>query len=172
MKIMVLPWIVFFDLDGTLWDHLDVSSTSPPYTRVSTSTISDSKGVKLNLLPGAVNFIKWVRSEGGIISTCSWNEYEKAIGAVESFGLRDLFDYQKISTHPEKYLLMEQVINQVEGQGIAVQYNRLFYLDDRDIHIRDVKIRFPQLTFFQMWKNGTDYEFVKNSILSRLRETE
>ncbi len=169
---MVLPWIVFFDLDGTLWDHLDVSSTSPPFNRVSTSTISDSKGVRLNLMPGAVDFIKWVRSEGGIISTCSWNEYEKAIGAVEAFGLVDLFDYQKISTRPEKYLLMEQVIKKVEERGLDVQYDRLFYLDDRDIHIRDVKIRFPQLTFFQMWKDGTNYESVKNSILTRLRETE
>ncbi len=169
---MVLPWIVFFDLDGTLWDHLDVSATSPPYSKISVSIISDSKGVRMHLLPGAVDFIKWVRTNGGLISTCSWNEYEKAYKALEAFGIVELFDFQKIATHPKKYVLMEEVLKQLREDGKPVSSNRLFYLDDRDLHIKDVKARFPELTFFQMWKNGTNYERVKKSIASRLAETE
>ena len=169
---MVLPWVVFLDLDGTLWDHLDISATFPPYSKLSDSIISDVKGVRISLFPEAVDFIKWVRTNGGLISTCSWNEYEMAYKALEAFGLVELFDFQKIASHPKKYLLMEEVLRQLKEYGKPVNPNRLFYLDDRDLHIKEVKERFPELTFFQMWKNGTSYEIVKKSITSRLAETE
>jgi magnesium-dependent phosphatase-1 len=172
MKMIESPWVVFLDLDGTLWDHLDITAASPPFTRISESIISDSLGVRISLLPGAVDFIKWVRSSGGIISTCSWNEYDKAIGALEAYGIVHLFDYQKVSTNPKKYLLMEEVISKLVQKGVSVRMDRLFYLDDRDIHISDVKVRFPELTFFLMWKNGTNYESVKSTILSKIKGTQ
>lgn len=167
---MKTPWIVFFDLDGTLWDHLDITATNPPFTRISESVISDSRGVNISLLPGSVEFLKWVRAEGGIISTCSWNEYDKAIGALETFGLVGMFDFQKISTDPKKYLLMVEVIDHLNLDGKNVQQKRMFYIDDRDIHFRDVKTRFPEMTFFNVWRNGTDFEVIKKGILSIIEE--
>ena len=37
-------WVLFFDLDGTLWDHKDVSSLKPPFVRINTNKIRDSEG--------------------------------------------------------------------------------------------------------------------------------
>lgn len=168
---MKSPWIVFFDLDGTLWDHLDITACSLPFTRLSDSVISDTKGTRITLLDGAVNFIEWVRNSGGIISTCSWNEYDKAIAGLEAFGLVRLFDFLKISTSPSKYKLIEDVISDLESEGKAISPDMLFYVDDRDIHIRDVKERFPEITFFRMWKNGMDFETVRAVISSKISST-
>lgn len=168
---MTPRWIVFFDLDGTLWDHLDISATHPPFTRISDSSILDSMGVKISLLPGAVDFIRWVRSNNGIISTCSWNEYDKAMDALKCFGLEKLFDFHKISTNPNKFQLMEQVLEALSKENISIDKERLFYIDDRDIHIKDVKERFPDMKFFNIWKNGLDFEDVKRGISSRLEES-
>ncbi|MEM3192653.1 MAG: magnesium-dependent phosphatase-1 [Candidatus Parvarchaeota archaeon] len=158
------------DLDGTLWDHLDISVTTPPFKRVSETQIEDSKGVKITLISGAVEFIKWVKENGGIISTCSWNVYSIAMSALETFGLATLFDYHMIYTNPNKYESIEKVIKYVNEDGKEVRNDLLFYLDDRDIHIEEVRKRFPELTFFHMWKNGTDFEFVKREILSRIKK--
>jgi magnesium-dependent phosphatase-1 len=164
-------WIVFFDLDGTLWDHLDITSTNPPFTKTSDTTISDSRGVHINLMPGAVEFLKWVRDNGGIVSSCSWNEFDKAFDAIKTFGVEQLFDFQKISTSPKKYLLMEEVLNELQNKGNSIRTDLLFYIDDRDIHIGDVLKRFPKLTFLQIQKNGITFEVIKRIIAERLNKT-
>ena len=41
--------IVFVDLDGTLWDHEDISSLIPPFKRLSEFSFADSRGVVVNL---------------------------------------------------------------------------------------------------------------------------
>ena len=165
-------WIVFFDLDGTLWDHLDVSSTKPPFTRESSTTISDTNGVKLTLLPGAVDFLKWVRTGGGLVSSCSWNEYDKAFGAIRTFGLEKLFDYQEISTSPNKHLLMEEVLNDLRDKGTVVTDKMMFYIDDRDIHLNEILKRFPGLSFFQIRKRGLTFDDIRKAIAEKVQINE
>lgn len=167
---MKSSWVAFLDLDGTLWDHLDITSAIPPFTRVSDSTISDAEGTLINLSPGAVDFVKWVRNEGGIISTCSWNEYNKAIGALEAYRIIELFDFIKISTSPDKHVLMEEVLDQLKKEGTSISQDKLFYIDDRDIHMEKVRKRFPELTFFQIWKNGTNFNTIRGIILTKLKD--
>ncbi len=36
--------LLILDLDKTLWSHPDISSTNPPYRRVSEDAIADSHG--------------------------------------------------------------------------------------------------------------------------------
>jgi magnesium-dependent phosphatase-1 len=165
---MGITWIVFLDLDGTVWDHLDISVTSPPYNRISETRIEDSKGVQITLLPGAVDFIKWVRTSGGIISTCSWNIYGIAMSALNAFDLIDLFDFHKIYTNPKKYESIEETLESVKKDGKEVRKDMLFYLDDRDIHIKEIEERFPDLTFFHMWKKVGSFGEVKKAILEKV----
>lgn len=161
-------WIVFFDLDGTLWDHLDISKTNPPFTKTSDVEIKDSKGACITLIPGAVDFVKWVKANGGIISTCSWNIYSIAMSALDTFSLTSLFDFQKISMDSRKYLSIQKLIEQISNDGKEVRQDMLFYLDDRDIHIKDIKEKFPDITFFHMWKEIMSFEDVKKAISEKL----
>ncbi|MGC9131359.1 MAG: magnesium-dependent phosphatase-1, partial [Pyrobaculum sp.] len=51
--------LIALDLDGTAWDHLDISSLYPPFRRVSPLKIQDSRGVEVALRPHLPDFLKW-----------------------------------------------------------------------------------------------------------------
>ncbi len=162
------PWLLFFDLDGTLWDHLDVSSTRPPFMRISDNSISDSEGEVLTLNAGATDFITWARSSGGIVSTCSWNKPDYARAALKAFDLDSSFDYHRISTDPGKNLLMLDLIRELESRGQIITRDRIFYMDDRDIHMEDVRESLPELTFLHIWKDVRDFDAAKSIISAKL----
>ena len=37
-------FLLFMDLDGTMWDHKNVSELSPPFRRVLETRVVDSRG--------------------------------------------------------------------------------------------------------------------------------
>ncbi len=164
-------WLLFFDIDGVLWDHLDVSSTEPPFKRISEDTIVDSEGERLTLKKGAVSFIKWARSVGAIVSSCSWNDPHHAIAALKAFGLEKLFDFQGIRSDPYKHLIILSVLDRLESVGVPVQRDRIFYMDDRNIHLKDIKESIPEITFLHMWKDVRSFDSAKMIIQNKLNGT-
>lgn len=161
-------WILFLDLDGTFWDNLDVSSTTPPFVRVSGDTIRDQDGETLTIKPGALEFIAWARKNEGIISTCSWNRKEVALSALRELGAIGLFDYQRIDPEPNKYELILSLMRELEASGNSISPDRVFYLDDRDLHMPDIRKNVDGLNFLHMWKIVKSYGEAKEIISTKL----
>ncbi len=163
-----MKWLLFLDLDGTFWDHLDVSSMSLPFRRTADDAIEDSDGNSLKLMDGSLEFVRWVRNKGGIISTCSWNKPEYAMSALETLQMENEFDYHRISTNPRKDLSMLDLIYELESTGTRIREDRIFYLDDRDIHMDHIRENLPRLNFLHMWKKVNGFAEAMEIISRRL----
>lgn len=163
-----MKWLLFLDLDGTFWDHLDVSSTAPPFKKVSERTIEDSRHEKLTLNAGILDFVLWVRNSDGIISSCSWNKPSYALDALRTFGLEGKFDYQRISPEPRKDLLMIDLIKELHSRNVDIPQDRIFYIDDRDIHMEEIRKSLPGITFIHIWKEAAGFAEARKIISSKL----
>ncbi len=164
-------WLLLMDLDGTLWDHLDISSLNPPFTRINDNTIVDSNGVAVRLYNDAVRILKWARASGAIVSTLSWNHPSKAIAALEAFGLKDLFDYLVIEPHPYKGEMARKLLEKIRlEKGLELPSCRIIYIDDRDIHIDEVRQKIGNVVFLRAWRDFKSYEEAKTLIEARLGE--
>ncbi len=148
MKLLIL------DLDGTLWDHEDASRLTPPY-EFHGDYLVDSTGEELHLFPGVREFLKWA---GGrfILSIASWNVEERVRPILEGFGLWDYFIFPKIENHPNKADMIARTLKELELSGYNVE--EVIYVDDRDIHIEDVKTTVPSIQFIHMWRDAKSLE--------------
>ncbi len=160
-------WLLFIDLDGTLWDHKDISRLSPPFTRIGEDIIVDSKGVKVKLYRDMVELIRWARSSGAIISSLSWNIPEKALEALETFGLDGLFDYHGISTSPDKGYYAMEIINDLKSKGVLFKTCEIVYIDDRNIHLESVRNRLGNIIFIMAWKDFKNFREAQRIILEK-----
>ncbi|NJE60593.1 magnesium-dependent phosphatase-1 [Thermococcus sp. 21S7] len=151
MKLLVL------DLDGTLWDHEDASRLTPPY-EFHDDYLVDSTGEKLHLFPGVRGFLEWA-SGRFVLSIASWNVEEKVRPILEGFGLWDYFRFPKIENHPNKGDMIARTLRELELSGYDV--GGVIYLDDRDIHIEDVKTTVPSIRFIHMWRDVKSFEELK-----------
>ena len=71
--------IVVFDLDSTLWDHIDVSSMKPPFKLLDDNTIIDSIGDKLRLYPCVRKILEKLKNRRYKLSIASWNVASTAL---------------------------------------------------------------------------------------------
>lgn len=162
-------WILFMDLDGTMWDHKDISATKPPFKLVGSLSIEDVNGTRINAFSEAVEFLKWSRTHGAYISSLSWNIEAIAKAGVEELGLTGLFDNLAIKDNPDKASLMEGVLKTLEDNGGSVSRDRLVYIDDRDIHIAGILKKFPGILFINIWKDAKSYGEAEELISNRFQ---
>ena len=127
--------MLLLDLDGTLWDHLDISSLSPPFRRVCEGVIEDSRGVKVRIYGYMVNLALWARSTGAMVVSLSWNEPRIALEALKAFKVDSIFDYHVIEPHPWKGKALARFLKE---KGLSVPPERMVYFDDREIHLDDI----------------------------------
>ncbi len=134
-----MTWVLLIDLDGTLWDHEDISLLNPPFKKINRYIFQDINGNRVRLNLTMVKFIKWARKNGAITSTLSWNLYEPAYQAIKTFNLDKLFDYIVIEPTPRKDQMIKQLIKKIENNiGKHIKPKNIVYIDDRDIHINDI----------------------------------
>ncbi|MGC8565662.1 MAG: magnesium-dependent phosphatase-1 [Thermoplasmata archaeon] len=161
-------WLLAMDLDGTVWDHLDISSVQPPYIRIDEGIIENTKGIKIKVYKEAIDFIKWSKNNGAIVTSLSWNITKYAMEALKVLGIENLFDYHLIEYHPEKYKLLLKLLKELENKGIKILPKNIVYIDDRDIHINDIKKYIGDIIFIWMWKNTKNYDDVKKIIIEKV----
>jgi magnesium-dependent phosphatase-1 len=163
------PWVLFLDLDGTLWDHLNISSLKPPFRRVSEDSIVDSQGVPVRLYRDVVEVARWARRSGGFVVALSWNIPEVAVEALKAFNILDLFNYLGIEDHPDKGLVASKILRDLESRGYKVKPCRVVYVDDREIHVRGMRGRVGDITFIRAWVDFRNGEELRNRIAEALQ---
>ena len=134
-----MRWLLLVDLDGTLWDHEDISLLSPPFKQIAPGVIADKFGVKVKLNKDMIKFVEWARSNGAITSTLSWNLFDKAYAALKTFNVTELFDYITIEDTYRKDKMIKKLLDVIRDKhGIDIPAKYIVYIDDRDIHIDDI----------------------------------
>ncbi|BAN89481.1 magnesium-dependent phosphatase-1 [Aeropyrum camini] len=133
-------WLLLLDLDGTLWDHLDVSSLNPPFSRVCHDIIVDSSGVEVRLYSYMIALGLWARRTGGVVSSLSWNVPFKALEALRAFGVAHIFHYHVIEPHPWKGRMLAKLLRLLRVERrLYLTPDRIVYFDDREIHLDDIR---------------------------------
>lgn len=134
-----MRWLLLVDLDGTLWDHEDISLLSPPFKQIAPGVIMDRLGVKVRLNRDMIRYVEWARDNGAITSTLSWNIFEKAYAALKAFDITELFDYITIENTYRKDRMIKRLLYVIkERDDLDIPAKFIVYIDDRDIHIDDI----------------------------------
>ncbi len=151
--------VVFLDLDGTVWDHSDISSLIPPFRVVDDDVIKDRAGVEVRLRVGVREFLRFVRDLGLVVAALSWNDPEIALEALKAFKLVNYFDRLYIEPHPHKGLVMLKAIKE-----LGVEPEEVIYVDDRDIHLGEVRELVGNVKFIQFGKDVSGFKELKELI--------
>ena len=164
------PKVIFLDLDGTVWDTLDVSSYRPPFRPVNDDVIVDSLGREVRLHEGVREFLSTVRKAGILVYALSWNVHEIAYDALRAFNLTNYFDGLYIEPHPEKDVMMSKALRHLRSLGIDVKPCEIVYVDDRDIHIDQIRRAIGDVYFIRMWVDVKSFKELTNLILDMLNK--
>ncbi len=132
--------MVVFDLDRTIWDHEDISATTPPYRALDASRIADSGGTIVTLRSGVRELLGWLLERGALLAVVSWNVEWIAVEALKSFGIHSYFSFLIIEFHPRKDRMFEKLFR---ASGLGPK--NAIYIDDDEGMVRLVKKRYPEI---------------------------
>ncbi len=154
-----MRWLLLVDLDGTLWDHEDISLLTPPFKQIAPGIIIDKFGVKVKLNKDMIKFIEWARNNGAITSTLSWNIFDKAYAALKAFNVTELFDYITIEDTYRKDKMIKKLLHVIrKNHGLDIPTKYIVYIDDRDIHIDDIYENIGKVFFIKYSINEDDID--------------
>jgi len=161
------PKIVFLDLDGTVWSSLDISAQKPPFRKVSENKIVDFEGLPIELNFGVKEFLIWARRNRLKVYSLSWNIPEIAIEALKAFEIFEMFDGHFIEYHPYKGMLMKKALNNL---GLDVKPCQIVYVDDRDMHLENVRKEVGNVVFIQIGVDVKHFLELKSVLKNLLRD--
>lgn len=164
------PWLLATDIDGTLWDHLDISTVAPPYFADGKGRLRSADGTRVKLIPEAIDFMKWCKENGALVTSLSWNIPERVFPAIEVLGISDLFDFHATEFTDEKHERLLDLLNRLRERGVVVPPNRVVYVDDRDIHIESIRRRVGDVVFIHIWSEVPDYDAAKGVVRKKILE--
>ncbi len=150
---MRFKWLFLVDLDGTVWDHKDISSLEPPFKKISEDTIVDSNNTPVTLNRDVLELIRWALENGALVSTLSWNNPVKAYKAIKAFDILGLFHYLTVEDTPRKDNMIKKLLRNIEDEyKIRFTPEKIVYIDDRDIHIQDIYKNIGKILFLHYSK--------------------
>jgi len=147
--------LVVFDADKTLWSHPNASSLTLPFKLVNENVISDANGETFHLFDGTREMLGKLQKRKIIITVASWNKPEPVNDALRLFGIDKFFKIVKAEFHPNKHLMIEDTLLELSEEGIKLEPDEILYVDDRTIHLEQVRSRIGAIHFIQM---GVDVE--------------
>lgn len=161
-------WLLLMDLDGTAWDNMDVSRCRIPFKKIDSDTIQDSNGTIIRLKDGLKEFLQWSRDNSAIVSTLTWNDRQHVIDALDAFSIRKYFDYLEISPDARKDIKLRELMETLKKEKIHIPHSRMYYLDDRDIHIDEIRLIAPEINFLHMGLKVHNLKEARKIISARL----
>ena len=160
---MIVMRLLVLDLDGTLWDHEDASRLVPPY-KFHGDCLTDAHGEELHLFPGVREFLEWA-SWRFLLTIASWNVEERVRPILEGFGLWDYFLFPKIEGHPNKADMIRRTLEELASIGYTIE--DIIYVDDRDLHVGEVRMTLPEVGFVHMWVDVKSFEELRELLERR-----
>lgn len=152
--------LLILDLDRTLWSHSDITTTSPPYRRVSEDSIVDSSGEEIRLNPCARELLEGAKARGLLLAVASWNDPRPALAALEALGLTGYFDAIVVEPHPFKERMISRILAQLSvGEGEAV------FVDDNPAICERVRSAMPGLRVVNLGADAESLCDVKRMLL-------
>ena len=142
--------VVIFDLDGTIWNHGDISALSPPFKKVSDDIIEDSRGNLVKLYPYVKETLSELKSMDLVLAIASWNKEEIALSTLKAFNLINFFDYYCIEYHSRKEKMIKKLLNRINRERTRVYPIQIIYIDDRDIHLSNIIREVGEIYFIHM----------------------
>jgi len=145
--------LVVLDADGTIWDHEDITALTLPFKRISRNSIIDVKGERVNLKNGVRDLLRELKRRKIFVALASWNKPEYVYQALKLFGIEKYFDYIKAEFNPAKHLMIQEILQSLENKGIKLNPNQILYVDDRTVHLEDIRREIGDIRFLQMNKD-------------------
>ncbi|GEM_PF-383792 len=141
--------VLALDLDGTVWDHHDISRLKPPFQPLARGRVVDSEGVVVTLNHGVEAVLSAAESAGYVIASLSWNNPEIATEALKAFGLHERFHYHCIHPLPVKHRCLRELLNLIhEATGTSLGPGDVIYVDDKPVHVADISSYVGSVRFF------------------------
>jgi len=162
------PWLLATDIDGTLWDTLDISLLAPPYVADGKGRLRSADGTIVRLIPEAIDFVKWCRKNRAKVTSLSWNIPERALPAIDVLGISDLFDFHATEYTDAKHERLFDLLGKLRRRGIIIPPQRVVYVDDRDIHIENIRKRVGEVVWIHIWKEVPDYGEAKKIVRKKI----
>lgn len=131
--------LVVLDCDSTLWEHEDVSTLRPPFTRVDDRTARDARGEVVRLVAGARELLEELRTRGVLVSICSWNRPEPVFGILDQLGLTGYFVHPKVEFHPNKDLMITALLDELAKEGRRLRPEEVMFVDDNPRMLEKVR---------------------------------
>jgi len=148
--------LVVLDADMTLWNHSGISSLTLPFKRVDENSLIDAKGMSFNLFNGIRELLQELKKMRMIVALATWNEPEYVSEAIRLLEIEQFFTFVEAEFHSGKHLLIKKILSKLSKEGIQVKPSEILYVDDRDIHLRDIYDSVGKVAFLQMWKDVKD----------------
>ena len=156
------------DIDGTLWDTLDISLVAPPYFPDGKGRLRSADGTIVRLITEAIDFVTWCRRNGAKVTSLSWNIPERVFPAIEVLGISNLFDFHATEYTEAKHERLFDLLGKLRRRGIIIPPQRVVYVDDRDIHIESIRKKVGDVVWIHIWNEVPDYKAAKRIVRKRI----
>jgi magnesium-dependent phosphatase-1 len=142
--------LAVFDADKTLWSHPNVSDLALPLRLINTNMLADANGEEFQLFDGIRELLSKLQAKSILMTIASWNKPEPVREALRLFEIDSFFTIVKAEFHPEKHQMIANTILELADRGIEVRPNEILYIDDRTIHLENIRKKLGPINFIQM----------------------
>lgn len=162
--------LVVMDADGTIWNHHSVSELVSPFRLISRDVAEDRYGEKVMLKERLREFLEFAKHKRILVSLASWNEPENVFELLSIFKIFDYLVYPIAEPHPNKHSMIKMILNNLEINGIKVRPEEILYIDDRDIHLMEVRESIGNVNFLKFGYDVGSWQDVINKLSRMINE--
>lgn len=112
--------------------------------------------MKVRLRPGARELLTGLRARGVLVSVATWNHPEPVFAIFDLLGLTSFFVRPKVEAHPHKDRTIGATLQELAGDGVALQPHEVIFVDDKPMHLAQVRQALGPIQTLQAGVDVTD----------------